>query len=269
MSTSDPSTREISRSSTQITIEDLSKTYNEGKPTAVEAIREIDLTIEDGEFLSVVGPTGCGKTTLLKIIAGLVEKSSGSVSVGGQEVTGPRKEVGVVFQEASLFPWRSVMRNVELGLELDGVPKEVRREQAQDMIDLVGLSGFEHSSPDELSGGMKERTALARTLTTDPEVLLMDEPFGQLDEQTRLRMGGELLRIWRETRKTVLFITHSLQESVLLSDRVAVMSPRPGEITEIIDIDLERPRDPDILGSETFSETQSRIWRILQEQEPG
>lgn len=250
----------------EITIEDLSKTYNEGTPQAVEALEDIDLTVEDGEFVTIVGPSGCGKSTLMEIIAGLVPKSTGSVRIGDEEVTGPRPEAGVVFQEYSLFPWRTVIRNAAFGLEVMGVDKAERLDRAREMLGLVGLSEFEDAHPQELSGGMQQRVAIARTLATDPAILLMDEPFGALDEQTRMYMGEELLRIWGETEKTVVFITHSLQESVLLSDRVVVLSNRPGRIREIVEIDLERPRDTDIMGSEAFNRAQSKIWELIKEE---
>ena len=216
-----------------------------------------------------MGPSGCGKSTLLDIVAGLIPKSSGSVRIGDREVTGPRPEIGVVFQEYSLYPWRTVLRNAEFGLEVMGVDKDERRARAQEMLDLVGLDGFEEAHPNELSGGMQQRVALARTLAADPDILLMDEPFGALDEQTRMYMGEELLRIWAETDKTVIFITHSLQESVLLSDRVAVMSDRPGTIRELVDIDLDRPRDTDIIGTEPFNRAQARIWKLIKESGSG
>ncbi len=257
--TSDTSTGEI-------VIENLSKTYNEGMPQAVEALRDIDLTVEDGEFVTIVGPSGCGKSTLMEIVAGLVPKSSGSVRIGDEEVTKPRREIGVVFQEYSLFPWRTVLRNAAFGLEVMGVDKDERLDRAREMLELVGLEGFENAHPEELSGGMQQRVAIARTLATDPDILLMDEPFGALDEQTRMYMGEELLRIWGETEKTVIFITHSLQESVLLSDRVVVLSTRPGRIREIVDVDLDRPRDTDIIGSEAFNRAQSQIWQLIKDE---
>lgn len=258
-------TESVGSAGKEIVMEGLSKTYNAGTASAVEAVRDVDLEIEAGEFVTIVGPSGCGKSTLMEIVAGLIPKTSGSVRIGDEEVTGPRQEIGVVFQEYSLFPWRTVQRNAEFGLEVMGVDKDERRQRAQEMLDLVGLEGFEQSHPDELSGGMQQRVAIARTLAADPDILLMDEPFGALDEQTRMYMGEELLRIWAETDKTVVFITHSLQESVLLSDRVAVMSERPGQIREIIDIDLERPRDTDIIGTEAFNDAQSRIWQLIKD----
>jgi NitT/TauT family transport system ATP-binding protein len=256
-------------SNREIAIEDLTKTYSAETSSAVEALGGIDLTVSDGEFLSIVGPSGCGKSTLLDIVAGLVPKSTGSVRIGDREVTGPRPEIGVVFQEYSLYPWRTVTRNAEFGLEIMDIDKEERRSRTQEMLDLVGLNGFEDAYPNELSGGMQQRVALARTLAADPDILLMDEPFGALDEQTRMYMGEELLHIWSETDKTVVFITHSLQESVLLSDRVAVMSDRPGTIRELIDIDLERPRNTDIIGTESFNRSQARIWKLIKETGSG
>jgi NitT/TauT family transport system ATP-binding protein len=266
-----PSNTEPTTESTQskeITIEELSKTYNKGSPQAVEALRDVDLTVADGEFVSIVGPSGCGKSTLMEIVAGLIPKSEGSVRIADHEVTGPRPEIGVVFQEYSLFPWRTVRRNTEFGLELMGVDEAERGERVQEMLDLVGLSGFEESYPEELSGGMEQRVALARTLAADPDILLMDEPFGALDEQTRMYMGEELLRIWSETKKTVIFITHSLQESVLLSDRVVVLSDRPGRIRDIVEIDLNRPRDTDLIGTEQFNQSQSQLWQLIKNTSP-
>ena len=264
--TAGPTARPGAAPGKEIRIEGLSKTYNQGTPQSVEAIRDVDLAIGDGEFVSIVGPSGCGKSTLLEIVAGLIPKSDGSVRIGDEEVTDPRPDVGVVFQEYSLFPWRTVQRNTEFGLEIMGVDKAERRDRAQAMIDLVGLSGFEEAYPDELSGGMQQRVALARTLAADPDILLMDEPFGALDEQTRMYMGEELLRIWAETDKTVVFITHSLQESVLLSDRVAVMSDRPGRILDVVEVELDRPRDTDLIGTEPFNRAQSRIWGMIRDE---
>lgn len=249
-----------------IEIDSLSKTYNSGTEEAVQALEDVNLTAEVGEFLSIVGPSGCGKSTLLSIIAGLVEKSSGSVQIGDEEVTEPRAEVGVVFQDPSLYPWRTILRNAEFGLEVMGVEKEERRDRVRDILELVGLDGFGDAYPEELSGGMKQRVSLARTLAADPDILLMDEPFGALDEQTRTFMGEELLDIWGETNKTVVFITHSLQEAILLSDRVAVMSHRPGRIVNDFTIPIERPRESDVIGSDKFGELQTEIWSIVKEE---
>lgn len=246
-----------------ITIDDLGMTYGVGTEEPVEALRDINLRIREGEFLTIVGPSGCGKSTLLEILAGLIDKSEGSVRIGDEEVKGPRSDIGVVFQEYSLFPWRTVMENTEFGLEIAGMSKDERREIAQRFIELVGLEGFEDAYPNELSGGMQQRVAIARTLSGNPDILLMDEPFGALDEQTRMYMGEELLRIWRETEKTIVFITHSLQESVLLSDRVVVLSDRPGQILDIVEIELSRPRDATVVKSEEFNAAQSRIWEQI------
>jgi NitT/TauT family transport system ATP-binding protein len=197
----------------------------------------------DGEFVCVLGPSGCGKTTLLRIIAGLEEPTSGKILLKNKEITGPGSDRGMVFQEFGLFPWRSVRKNIEFGLEIRKIPKEERRTISDRYIDLVGLKGFETSHPNELSGGMKQRVGIARALANDPAILLMDEPFGALDAQTRNLMQKELLRIWSEMKKTVVFITHSVDEAVFVADRVVVMSARPGKIKSIFDVEWERPRD--------------------------
>ena len=209
----------------------------------VIALSDINLSIVDDEFVSFVGPSGCGKTTLLRIMAGLDTASSGEVRVDGSLITGPGQKVGMVFQEYSLFPWRSVLSNVSFGLQMKGVPKEEQHTIAKKYISLVGLTQFEHSFPYELSGGMRQRVAIARALATDPDLLLMDEPFGALDAQTRNHMQCELLDIWGTKKKTILFVTHSCDEAVFLSDRVVILSPRPGHIKEVMHIPIKRPRD--------------------------
>ncbi|MDD1723506.1 MAG: ABC transporter ATP-binding protein [Methanospirillum sp.] len=209
----------------------------------VIALSDVSLSIADDEFTSFVGPSGCGKTTLLRIIAGLDKASAGEIRVDGSLITSPDQKVGMVFQEYSLFPWRNVLRNVAFGLEMQGIPKEERYALARNYISLVGLSQFEQSYPYELSGGMRQRVAIARALATDPDLLLMDEPFGALDAQTRNHMQCELLDIWEKKKKTILFVTHSCDEAVFLSDRVVVLSPRPGRIRDIIPIPIPRPRD--------------------------
>ena len=214
----------------------------ESESGLVEALRNIDLEVFDKEFLCFIGPSGCGKTTLLRIVAGLDKPTSGEVLLQGKAIKSPDPERGMVFQEYSLFPWRTIIDNIAFGLEMKKVPKDERRRIALKYLKLVGLEAFGHSYPYELSGGMRQRVAIARALANDPKVLLMDEPFGSVDAQTRNILQGELLRIWGETRKTVLFITHSIDEAVYLADRVVVLSARPGEIREIIKIDLERPR---------------------------
>lgn len=225
-----------------LSIKQMTKVFPKGEDQLV-ALQDIDLEVMDGEFVCVLGPSGCGKTTLLRIIAGLEPKSSGSMTLKGKEIEGPGPDRGMVFQEFALFPWRSVRRNVEFGLEIKSMPSEKRKETSQKYIDLVGLKGFEDSHPNQLSGGMKQRVGIARALANEPAILLMDEPFGALDAQTRNQMQKELLRIWSETRKTVIFITHSVDEAVFLADRVVVLTSRPGRIKTIHKIDLPRPRN--------------------------
>jgi len=244
---------------------DIRKTFSSGRQE-VEALAGVDLAVEEGEFVSVVGPSGCGKSTLMEIVAGLVQPSGGEALVGGEPVKGPRPDVGVVFQQESAFPWRTVLENVEFGLQMHGVDKKERRERSRDLVDLVGLDGFEDRYPGELSGGMRQRVAIARTLVMDPKVLLMDEPFGALDEQTRLILGEELLLIWSRTGATTLFITHSIEEAALLSDRVVVMSARPGVVKKVVEVDLERPRDSRVVGTPEFSRVSGEVWGTLREE---
>jgi NitT/TauT family transport system ATP-binding protein len=217
----------------------------------VKAIEGFDLEVTEGEFVCLLGPSGCGKTTVLRIIAGLETKSSGQVFVHGKDIDRVRPRVGMVFQEFALFPWRSASKNVEFGLEVKRVPEAKREAAASKYLDLVGLKGFADSYPKELSGGMKQRVAIARALANEPDVLLMDEPFGSLDAQTRNLMQKELLRIWSATKKTILFVTHSVDEAVFLADRIVVMTARPGTVREVIDVALPRPRDrtsPDFIS---------------------
>ncbi len=213
-----------------------------GAGASVVALDRVTLRVAPGSFVTVVGPTGCGKTTLLRVAAGLERPDSGAVRVAGQEVLGPRREVGLVFQQYALLPWRSVLDNVAFGLELAGVGRVERRAKAQELIRMVGLAGFERSRPHELSGGMQQRAAIARALATDPAVLLADEPFGALDERTRHRLQDELLAIWQQTGKTVVFVTHNVDEAVYLGDRVVVMADRPGRIIGEVTVRMGRPR---------------------------
>ncbi|MGD9963588.1 MAG: ABC transporter ATP-binding protein [Thermoplasmata archaeon] len=225
-----------------IQVRGLSKVFSKGKREVV-ALADLEMDIADGEFACLLGPSGCGKTTVLRILAGLEPATAGEVMVHGRKVVDAGPERGMVFQEFALFPWRTVRKNIEFGLEIRGVAEKERREISTRLIDLVGLEGFEDSRPDELSGGMRQRVGIARALANEPAVLLMDEPFGSLDAQTRNLMQKELLRIWSATRKTVLFVTHSVDEAVFLADRIMVMTARPGKIRETIAVPLARPRD--------------------------
>ena len=246
----------------KLVIENVSKVY-EFNGNRVEALKNINLEIEENEFFTVMGPSGCGKTTLLRIIAGLENPTTGRVLLDGREVKGPGADRGVVFQQYTLMPWRTVLKNVTFGLELKGIPKKEREEIAKKFIEMVGLKGFENAYPHQLSGGMQQRVAIARTLANDPEVVLMDEPFAALDAQTRAILQNELLKIWEKDKKTVFFVTHSIDEAIYLSDRVAIMTARPGRIKEIIKIDLERPRDK---NSVEFLEYRKKIVNILKEE---
>ena len=234
----------------------------------VTAIDGVDFSAAAGEFISIVGPSGCGKSTFLYIVGGFVEATEGAVLVDGSPITGPDPARGIVFQEFVLFPWKTVMGNVTYGLARRGVPRAERRERARQLIDTVKLTGFERHFPKELSGGMKQRVALARTLIMDPDILLMDEPFGAIDAQTRVILQAELLQIWERTRKTVLFVTHSVEEALYLSDKVYVLSSRPARVKEVIEVDLPRPRDPEqIVGTEAYGRLHRRIWSLLQEEQ--
>jgi NitT/TauT family transport system ATP-binding protein len=235
-----------------IEITGLSKHYGTRTGENVVALDNVDLSIADGEFISVVGPSGCGKTTLLKIVAGLLGRTHGEVTLRGTPVEGPRKDIGIVFQHAVLMPWRTVLENSMLPVEVQKLDKATFRRRAKDLLQLVGLDGFEDKYPFELSGGMQQRNSIVRALVTDPALLLMDEPFGALDAMTREQMNVELLRIWDESKKTVVFITHSIPEAVFLADRVVVMTPRPGKIAAIYDVELPRPRTLDLMADPSF-----------------
>jgi NitT/TauT family transport system ATP-binding protein len=232
----------------------------------VTALSNFNVEVGRGEFVSIVGPSGCGKSTFLNMLLGLIKPGAGEMRINGAPITGPGQERAMVFQEFGLLPWRTVQANVELGLELKGIPAAQRAERGSELIKLVGLNGFERHYPHELSGGMKQRVGLARALATDPEVLLMDEPFAALDAQTRDLMQMELLQIWERTNKTVLFVTHSIEEAAYLSDRVIVMTARPGRTKNIVKIDLPRPRDYEMRLTPEFNEIKSRIWEVLKEE---
>ena len=219
----------------------------------VETLKPLDFEIRAGEFVSVVGPSGCGKSTLMKMVAGLLPASGGELSLAGQRVAGPQTNVGIVFQTATLLPWRRVVDNILLQAEIRGMPMAAARQRAQQLVEMAGLQGFEQKYPWQLSGGMQQRVAILRALLHDPPLLLMDEPFGALDAMTREKMNLELQRIWMAAGKTVLLITHSIPEAIFLSDRVLVMTERPGRIAAEYDIDLPRPRSLDVMGSERFA----------------
>jgi NitT/TauT family transport system ATP-binding protein len=223
------------------------------KDGEVESLKPLDFSIGEGEFVSVVGPSGCGKSTLLKMVGGLLPYTSGSLSLAGKQVSGPQKDVGIVFQSAVLLAWRTVLKNILLQAEMRHLPKAESLDKAMKLIDMAGLKGFESKYPWQLSGGMQQRASICRALLHDPSLLLMDEPFGALDAMTREKMNLELQRIWSASKKTVLLITHSIPEAVFLSDRVIVMSERPGSIAATYDIDLPRPRTLDMMGSPEFA----------------
>jgi NitT/TauT family transport system ATP-binding protein len=219
----------------------------------VEALRAVSLDILPGQFVSFVGPSGCGKSTLLKLIGGLIEPTSGRITVGGLDVTGPRRDIGVMFQTPVLFPWRTVLENVLLPIEVFGLDQRIATEKARSILRLVGLEDRERAYARELSGGMQQRAALSRVLVIDPPIILMDEPFGALDEFTRERMNLELLRIWQERGQTIIFVTHSIVEAVFLADRVVVMGTAPGRVLSIVDVPLPRPRSIDLMKSPEFA----------------
>lgn len=226
-----------------LVLDSISKSFSLADGSIVDALSCISLAVADSEFVSVLGPSGCGKTTLLRIVAGLETPTSGTITLDGERIAGPSPRMAMIFQEYSLYPWRTVIDNIEFGLEIRGMTREERKKRAIEYLDLVGLRDFAGRFPYELSGGMRQRVAVARALAIDPAILLMDEPFGALDAQTRNRLQRELLDIWEKTRKTVLFVTHSVDEAVYLSDRIVVLTPRPGRIREIVPIGLPRPRE--------------------------
>jgi NitT/TauT family transport system ATP-binding protein len=235
----------------QIAVRHLWMRYGDGDD-AVVALADIDFTVRDGEFVSIVGPSGCGKSTLLRILAGLMPQTDGDASLAGSAIQGPRRDIGVVFQSPVLFPWRTVLGNAELPVDVQRLDRKAMRVRAMELLKLVGLDGFEGRYPRELSGGMQQRVSLVRALIHDPALLLMDEPFGALDAMTRETMHIELQRIWMERRKTIVFITHSIAEAVFLADRVLVMTPRPGRIGAELTIDLPRPRPLEVVNTEGF-----------------
>jgi NitT/TauT family transport system ATP-binding protein len=251
-----------------LTLRNVSKFFGDADNGSeqVVAIKDVSLDVSAGEFFSIIGPSGCGKSTLLRIIGGLLAASSGELTVGSDKVNGPHPWLGMVFQEESTFPWRTTLGNVEFGLEMRGVSQDQRRQKSREMIRLVGLSGFEERYPSELSGGMKQRVAIARALVLEPKILLMDEPFGALDEQTRIILGEELLRIRDQLKQTIILVTHNINESVQLSDRVMIMTARPGRVKEAVPIDLPHPRDSTIIASDRFGKLVGQVWGALREE---
>ena len=259
MTAREPDARPAPAAPVAITVEGVAKAFG-----AVQALVDVDVRVRAGEFLSLIGPSGCGKTTLLKIMAGLVRADRGRVSVGDRLVTGPGPECSVVFQDFALLPWATVQRNVEFGLLLRHVEAEERALRAHAAIAKVGLGGFESAYPAQLSGGMQQRVGLARALAVNPRVLLMDEPFASIDEQTRRVFQDDLLRLWSEERKTVVLVTHSMEEAIYLSDRVVVLSPRPGRVHQTLDVPLPRPREAgEVRATADFARLVDGLWKVL------
>jgi NitT/TauT family transport system ATP-binding protein len=251
------------REGCSIAIRNVHKTYQSQSGSDVQALAGISFDVAPGEFVSIVGASGCGKSTLLRIIGALDTPSGGEVLIDGQRVSGPRRDVGIAFQDPTLLPWRNVLQNAMIGVEILGLNEDTYRTRAVDLIKLVGLDGFEKQYPSELSGGMQQRAALVRALIHHPKLLLLDEPFGALDALTRETMGLELLRVWNTTRTSIVFVTHSVLEALFLSDRVVVFSARPGRVMTIIDVDLPRPRRLDMLGSAEVGAMANRIRGLL------
>lgn len=248
-----------------LVVEDIVKRF-ETQDGGLVAVDHVSFSVAPGEFLSVIGPSGCGKSTLFNVMGGLLGGYEGRVSVAGETVRGPHPSIGMIFQEESTFPWRTVIDNVAFPLEIAGMAKAERLEKARHFVEMVGLDGFERRYPAELSGGMRQRVSMARTLASEPKILLMDEPFAALDEQTRLLLGDKVLQIQQQLKQTTLLITHNLTEAVQLSDRILVMTYRPGKTKRIVDIKLPRPRTSEIVGSDDFGHYVAQIWNDLREE---
>jgi NitT/TauT family transport system ATP-binding protein len=248
-----------------LVVDDIVKQFETPEGPLV-AVDHVSLSVRPGEFLAVIGPSGCGKSTLFNVIGGLLDGYQGAVTVAGETVHGPHPAIGMVFQEESTFPWRTVIENVAFPLEIAGMAKKDRFDKAKKFIALVGLNGFENRYPAELSGGMRQRVAIARTLASEPKILLMDEPFASLDEQTRLLLGDKVLQIQQDLRQTTLLITHNITEAVQLADRILVMTYRPGRVKRMVEIDLPRPRSSDVVSSEAFGRYVAQIWSDLREE---
>lgn len=254
-------------SAAKLVVQNLRKSFrSQRSEESTQVFEDISFEVHPSEFISLVGPSGCGKTTFLRILDGLIPHDDGQILLDGKTVIQPGPDKGFVFQDSSLLPWRTVMDNVILGLELQGIGKREARKKAERYIALVGLAGFERHYPYELSGGMQQRVNLARALIVDPQVLLMDEPFASLDAQTREIMQAELLKMWNETKKTVIFVTHQIEEAIYLSDRVVVFSARPARIREIVKVDLPRPRSLSVKRSKAFLDLADNVWGIIQEE---
>lgn len=252
--------------SPRIEVRDVSRIFALGKEQFI-ALDQVNLDLAENEFVTVVGPSGCGKSTLMNILAGLDEPTSGTAKVAGEVVAGPGPERGVIFQQYALFPWLTVRHNVEFGLRTAGIAKAERRERAEHFIELVGLTQFADALPKMLSGGMKQRCAIARAYAVNPSILLMDEPFGALDALTRVRLQEQLLDTWSRDKRTVMFITHDVDEAVILANRVVVMAARPGRIFDIVDVDLPYPRTEEVRMSQRFAELRNRIWQSVYHQD--
>lgn len=260
--------------STKLKIENVYKSFaaKKVKGTKVQAedfvaVENLSLEVKAGEFVAIVGPSGCGKSTLLDLLAGLTTPSSGQITIDGQAIKKPGLDRGIVFQQYALFPWLTAIENIEFGLDAKGVDKQQRYQTAKYFLNLVGLSEFEHHYPNELSGGMKQRVAIARSLAYDPDILLMDEPFAALDAQTRETLQAELVKIWQQTQKTIIFITHSIDEAIYLGQRIAIMTSRPGRIKQVIEVPAElRSDQEDVRSSPEFSQLRHQIWSLLREE---
>lgn len=253
-----------------LTMTDLTVSYAATAAGAsnVLALDQVGLNVARGEFIVIIGPSGCGKTSLLEVIGGFRKATSGRVEIDGEPVDGPHRDIGVVFQEDSTFPWLTAEQNIEFSLKHRGVPKSERAGRVSAMVDLIGMTGFEKHRPAQLSGGMRQRVALGRALAPEPKLLLMDEPFGALDEQSRLFLGDELLRIWRATGSTIVFITHSLSEATMLADRVLVLTSRPGRVRDVIVNPMGRERSSELIGTPRFTEMTGVLWNLLRETAP-
>ena len=248
-----------------LVVDDIVKRF-ETPDGVLVAVDRVSLTVAPGEFLGVIGPSGCGKSTLFNMIGGLLDADEGTVKVAGERVSGPHASIGMIFQEESTFPWRNVIDNVAFPLEIAGLPKSERYDRARHFVGLVGLDGFERRYPAELSGGMRQRVSMARTLAAQPKILLMDEPFASLDEQTRLLLGDKVLQIQQQLKQTTLLITHNITEAVQLSDRILVMTYRPGKVKRMVEIKLPRPRSSEVVSSEAFGRYVAQIWGDLREE---